>query len=77
MFSGRLNLIDRPMAKGKSEVMVSACWTLRNQDTHFSGNLMAFLACDQVSLSAFSFLFSEMVQYSQTQVSNIGELERR
>lgn len=49
MFGGRLNLIDRPVSKGKSEV----------------------------SLSAFSFLFSEMVQYSQTQVSNIGELERR
>ena len=31
----------------------------------------------QVSLSAFSFLFSELVQYCQTRVSNIGELERR
>ena len=31
----------------------------------------------QVSLSAFAFLFSEIVQYSQTRVSNIGELERR
>lgn len=31
----------------------------------------------QISLSAFSFLFGELVQYCQTQVSNIGELERR
>ncbi|KAK9835153.1 hypothetical protein WJX81_001806 [Elliptochloris bilobata] len=52
MFSAsalRLNIVDRPLAKGKSEV----------------------------SLSAFAFLFSELVQYSQTRVSNIGELERR
>ena len=34
-------------------------------------------AAPQVSLSAFAFLFSELVQYSQTRVSNIGELERR
>ncbi|PRQ53564.1 hypothetical protein RchiOBHm_Chr2g0167891 [Rosa chinensis] len=26
----------------------------------------------EVSLSAFSFLFSELVQYSQTQVDNIA-----
>ncbi|KAK2982188.1 hypothetical protein RJ640_009440 [Escallonia rubra] len=31
----------------------------------------------EVSLSAFAFLFSEMVQYNQTQVDNIAELERR
>ncbi|KAL4380311.1 hypothetical protein AHAS_Ahas04G0020800 [Arachis hypogaea] len=31
----------------------------------------------EVSLSAFAFLFSELVQYNQTQVDNIGELERR
>jgi trafficking protein particle complex subunit 5 len=30
-----------------------------------------------VSLSAFSYLFSELVQYSQSKVSNIGDLERR
>ena len=28
-------------------------------------------------MSAFSFLFSEVVQYSQTKVSNISELEKR
>lgn len=31
----------------------------------------------QVALASFAFLFSEFVQYSQSQVSNIGELERR
>eukprot|EP00899_Mesostigma_viride_P006639 jgi/Mesvir1/15977/Mv08286-RA.1 len=31
----------------------------------------------EVSLSAFAFLFSELVQYCQTRVSNIGELERK
>ncbi|KAF3637996.1 Trafficking protein particle complex subunit 5 [Capsicum annuum] len=31
----------------------------------------------EVSLSAFAFLFSELVQYNQTQVDNITELERR
>ncbi|KAE9450909.1 hypothetical protein C3L33_17208, partial [Rhododendron williamsianum] len=31
----------------------------------------------EVSLSAFSLLFSELVQYNQTQVDNITELERR
>ncbi|EXB83838.1 hypothetical protein L484_023444 [Morus notabilis] len=31
----------------------------------------------QVSLSAFAFLFSELVQYNQTQVDNIAELEQR
>jgi hypothetical protein len=30
-----------------------------------------------VSLSAFAFLFSELVQYNQSRVSNINELERR
>ncbi|MFS7949305.1 putative TRAPP I complex, subunit 5, NO signaling/Golgi transport ligand-binding domain superfamily [Helianthus anomalus] len=31
----------------------------------------------EVSLSGFAYLFSELVQYNQTQVDNIGELERR
>ncbi|KVH99665.1 NO signaling/Golgi transport ligand-binding domain-containing protein [Cynara cardunculus var. scolymus] len=31
----------------------------------------------EVSLSAFAYLFSELVQYNQTQVDNIGDLERR
>ena len=34
-------------------------------------------AAKQVSLSAFAFLFSELVQYNQSRVSNINELERR
>ncbi|CAN0500801.1 unnamed protein product, partial [Ectocarpus sp. 12 AP-2014] len=31
----------------------------------------------QVSLSAFSFLFSEMVQYFQDRVTSIADLERK
>jgi len=31
----------------------------------------------EISLSSFASLFSELVQYCQTKVSNIGELERR
>lgn len=31
----------------------------------------------QVNLSTFSYLFSELIQYCQARVSNIGELERR
>lgn len=44
-----LNVVDKPLGKGKSEV----------------------------SLNAFAFLFSEMVQYNQTCVDNIAELEHR
>lgn len=35
------------------------------------------LPCRQVALSAFAYLFSEMVQYCQSRVSNISELERK
>ena len=30
-----------------------------------------------IALSTWAFLFSEVVQYCQTKVTNIGELERR
>ena len=76
MFSAsalRLNIVDRPLAKGKGEVRY-LLQTLR-QDCLESSQPPALNA--QVSLSAFAFLFSEIVQYSQTRVSNIGELERR
>lgn len=31
----------------------------------------------QVALSSFAYLFSELVQYCQSRVSNVGELERK
>jgi hypothetical protein len=31
----------------------------------------------QISLSSFAYLFSELVQYCQSRVSNVGELERK
>eukprot|EP00243_Klebsormidium_subtile_P003051 TRINITY_DN16191_c0_g1_i1.p1 TRINITY_DN16191_c0_g1~~TRINITY_DN16191_c0_g1_i1.p1 ORF type:complete len:196 (+),score=26.48 TRINITY_DN16191_c0_g1_i1:248-835(+) len=44
-----VNVVDRPLPKGKTEV----------------------------NLSAFAFLFSELVQYFQTKVNNVNELERK
>eukprot|EP00164_Ancoracysta_twista_P007448 GFYU01010574.1.p1 GENE.GFYU01010574.1~~GFYU01010574.1.p1 ORF type:complete len:193 (+),score=29.43 GFYU01010574.1:142-720(+) len=44
-----VNILDRPLSKGKSEV----------------------------SLSAFSFVFSELVQYAQLHAESIHELEKR
>lgn len=32
---------------------------------------------NQVSLSAYAFLFSEVIQYTQKRVNGIGDLERR
>jgi hypothetical protein len=34
-------------------------------------------SCEQVSLSAFCFLFSEMVQYQQNKVNTTQELEKK
>ncbi|KAG6427778.1 hypothetical protein SASPL_112025 [Salvia splendens] len=58
------NVLDRPIGKGKQEVTIDSTSEL-NKDLV------------QVSLSAFAFLFSELVQYNQIQVDNIAELERR
>eukprot|EP00026_Physarum_polycephalum_P019239 Phypoly_transcript_21156.p1 GENE.Phypoly_transcript_21156~~Phypoly_transcript_21156.p1 ORF type:complete len:192 (+),score=11.20 Phypoly_transcript_21156:47-622(+) len=44
-----LNIVDRPLSRGKSEV----------------------------SLSAFAYLFSELIQYTQNRVSHVNDLERR
>ncbi|TYI76672.1 hypothetical protein E1A91_D06G092600v1 [Gossypium mustelinum] len=44
-------------------------------NSHFK--TFSTLCWDKVSLSAFAFLFSELVQYNQTRVDNIAELERR
>eukprot|EP00245_Coleochaete_scutata_P011899 TRINITY_DN4503_c2_g1_i1.p2 TRINITY_DN4503_c2_g1~~TRINITY_DN4503_c2_g1_i1.p2 ORF type:complete len:196 (+),score=36.19 TRINITY_DN4503_c2_g1_i1:249-836(+) len=46
---GPINIVDRPLGKGKTEV----------------------------SLSAFAFLFSELLQYCQGRVNNVAELERK
>lgn len=39
--------------------------------------LLAPKGKSEVALASFAFLFSEFVQYSQSRVNNIGELERR
>ncbi|KAF1336515.1 Trafficking protein particle complex subunit, partial [Globisporangium splendens] len=59
----KLHILDRPLSRGKNEVR-----TL----TH-----MRHIRTQSVSLSAFSFLFSEMVQYFQGRVQNISDLENR
>ncbi|KAK8313800.1 hypothetical protein V6Z12_D01G133800 [Gossypium hirsutum] len=43
-------------------------------NSHFK--TFSTLCWDKVSLSAFAFLFSVLVQYNQTQIDNIVELER-
>ncbi len=77
------NVLDRPVSRGKAEVR--ACTQPRARRARCA-RLSRFLARSrvltrratrQVSLSAFAFLFSELVQYNQSRVSNINELERR
>jgi hypothetical protein len=36
-----------------------------------------FTSLQQVSLSAFALLFSEMIQYNQNRVESISDLERK
>lgn len=42
-----------------------------------SSSSMVFPKHGMVSMSSFAYLFSELVQYSQSKVSNTGDLERR
>lgn len=39
--------------------------------------VVCYFARRQVSLSAFSYLFSELVQYCQQRVDAVAELEKR
>lgn len=65
----QLNILDRPLnPKGRGDVRLVV------------GALGLFLlttAFVQVSLSAFSFLFAEIIQYSHRKVTSIKDLERR
>lgn len=69
----KLHILDRPLSRGKNEVRVLMCVR--------ACALVGINCCscvdEQVSLSAFSFLFSEMVQYFQGRVQNISDLESR
>jgi hypothetical protein len=82
MRKGAPPLLDRPLSKGRSEVGASfKQWNSaslgragrvgRRVCAHPSSRLA------QVSLSAFAFLFSELVQYCQQRVSRVTELENR
>lgn len=68
----KLHILDRPLSRGKSEVRRVPC-----EVTHTLVNAVAGWWWMQVSLSAFAFLFSEMVQYFQSRVQNISDLESR
>ena len=56
-----INILDRPLVAKSSR---------SSSSSSSSGN-------GEVSLSAFSFLFSEMVQYYQNRVLSIADLERK
>ena len=72
-------VVDRPMPKGKAEVKQTHGARARARDGRRAPPLPTPAPSPpfQVSLAAFAFLFSELVQYNQARVSNIGELERR
>ena len=78
-------IVDKPLSRGKQEVSGGVCRRpLEPPRTPPpappSRSLLAQPACLlplQVSLSTFAYLFSELVQYCQSRVSNIGELERK
>jgi hypothetical protein len=63
------SIVERPLSRGKTEARTQECFLACAWLTRF--------APAQVSLSAFAFLFSELVQYNQSRVSNSNELERR
>jgi hypothetical protein len=77
------NVLDRPVSRGKAEVRAHARWQPRARRARGARPSRTQPCADaplwarQVSLSAFAFLFSELVQYNQSRVSNINELERR
>lgn len=45
--------------------------------THRSEIYALLPAVSQVNLSAFAFLFSELVQFNQTRVTSVNDLEQR
>ncbi len=66
---------DKALNRGKTEVrhITLIAITPTGQDIRLRWRVLG----SQVSLSAFAYLFSELVQYCQSRVSHVGELERR
>jgi len=65
--------LDRPLRTQRQEVCDSSARSASaTQDAH----ALSFI-WRQVSLSSFAFLFSELVQYHQSRVSSVTELERK
>jgi hypothetical protein len=76
--SQRVGILDRGIARQRSEVSVSSAHALLT--CAFDMRLCQYAHSaytPQVSASAFAFLFSEMVQYSQNRVTSIPDLERK
>lgn len=69
-------MVDRPMPKGKAEVRGQSGRRGREGARALPRRPSDRPPLPQVSLAAFALLFSELVQYHQARVSNIGELER-
>lgn len=68
-----LNIVDRPVPKTKAEVQQqSLAWRCsRKHDVLFNAQVPT------VSLSAYAYLLSELIQYAMDRASSTGELEDR
>jgi hypothetical protein len=65
--------LDRPLRTQRQEVCDSSA---RSASAAQDAHALSFI-WHQVSLSSFAFLFSELVQYHQSRVSSVTELERK
>jgi len=74
-----VSILDKPLSKGKGEVRQADQQISRRQSTDAHARRISCLrrVLRQASLSAFAFLFSEMVQYSQKRVQGVDELEQK
>ena len=71
-FSGKskVNPSEKPIPKPKTEVSIKG---VRN----VSPGIDCFVFLQQINLSIFALLFSEMVQYCQNRVSTVPELQSK
>lgn len=70
--TGRAGILDKSIIKPKTEV-----YYITTKKSSFILSWSSFHLILQVSLSAFAFLFSELVQYNQNRVSSIEDLEKK
>ena len=77
-------VLDRPLPRGKHEVrapLPDAAAVCGREGSAGAHRTRGFPHCDhhppQVGQSAFAFLFSEFIQYSQARVSTADELQQK